>query len=115
MRGRYLIKLVRDRVKDLREPPESFGFHSLGLTEHLKHLRAKLIEEATEYLLDPSRSELVDVYEAVRCLAVADLQLHDDPDIAMEILQEQADQKRLERGSFERGTGMYAEFEMLDD
>lgn len=109
-RGKYLVKLVRDRIDRLEEPPEAFGFHPLDHDEHVEQLRAKLMEEATEYLLDPSEGELADVYEAVRCLAFIDLGHGVDSDVAMDSIRQIADSKRDERGGFEQGTGMFAEW-----
>lgn len=109
-RGSYLVKLVRDRIERLEEPPEAFGFHKLDHETHVKYLRAKLLEEVGEYLLDPSAAELADVLEAVRCLAAIDLELQGHPDDALEALRLVADDKRSERGGFEDGVGMFAEW-----
>jgi predicted house-cleaning noncanonical NTP pyrophosphatase (MazG superfamily) len=108
--GRYLVKLVRDRVERLEEPPEAFGFHPLGPDDHITQLRQKLIEECAEYLIAPSDRELADVLEVVRCLAAIDLRLQDHPDDALEALRLVADAKRSERGGFEEGIGMFAEW-----
>ncbi len=113
-RGRYLVKLVRDRIDRLEEPPEAFGFHRLDHEAHVKQLRAKLLEEVGEYLLDPSTGELADVYEAVRCLAAVDLNLYKNPDKALKVIAEHAALKREERGGFEEGIGMFAEWVIRD-
>lgn len=109
--GRYLVKLVRDRVERLEEPPEAFGFHKLGPDDHITNLRQKLIEEVGEYLIAPSAAELADVYEAVRCLALIDLGLGDgDADAALADIADFARGKREARGGFEEGVGMFAEW-----
>lgn len=108
--GRYLVKLVRDRVEKLEEPPEAFGFHPLGREDHITQLRQKLIEEVGEYLIAPSAAELADVLEAVRCLAAIDLCLQEHEDDALEALRAIADAKRAERGGFMEGVGMFAEW-----
>lgn len=64
-------------------------------------LRAKLVEEAVEYLLDPSIGELADVYEVVRALAIHDL------GVDFHAVQSEASAKTAERGAFGEGMAMY--------
>ena len=101
---RRLVKLVRDRVAGFLTF-DKVEFGRIGREQHVEQLRAKLIEEATEYLLRPSSGELADVLEAVRSLAIVDLGYA--PDLALQFIIDEADAKRDERGGFEIGTGMY--------
>lgn len=64
-------------------------------------LRAKLIEEAVEYLQDPSVGELADVLEVVKALAIHDLGL------SWWQVEDEAEAKANERGNFHAGYGMY--------
>lgn len=95
----YLIKLVRDRVGPLASP----GFVTFGSVpreQHLPLLRRKLIEEAIEYLDDPSADELADVLQVV----------YDLCDLEGFTLGEVDDLRRgkeQKRGGFRHGMGMY--------
>lgn len=99
----YLIKLVRDKVKQSFEHPEhELTYMPVSRGELAQLLRRKLLEEAAEYLLDPSRGELADIAEICRGLARHDLGIPwaDVEDVRIE--------KRRSRGGFDRGIGMYA-------
>ena len=98
----YIVKLVRDRIARVG-PARGFTYdRCLDSAQHRKLLRAKLLEEVGEYLLDPSMEELADVYEAVYALAVVD----QGADIVA--VGHAARRKREERGSFIEGTIMVA-------
>lgn len=102
----YPIKLVRDRVSDI-DTSEGITYRRvIDPAEHIELLKIKLGEEVAEYLVSGRLSELVDVFEAVRCLAVVDGELGPDPGQAEAALQRLAFEKRLERGGFEGGTVM---------
>lgn len=102
-----LVKLVRDGVGALLghstvsyEPiPDDSGPGFAGTA--IGALRRKLIEEAVEYLENPSKGELADVYEVVCALAKHDLGLE------FHEVQDEAERKLEERGGFEGLTGMY--------
>lgn len=99
----YIVKLVRDRVGDRVGPARGFQYdRCLDRDQHSRLLRAKLLEEVGEYLLDPSIGELADVYEVVYALAIVDL------GVDVVAVGHAARAKRLERGSFTDGTIMVA-------
>lgn len=100
----HLIKLVRDRINNFGNLPtyKEIAFEEVDPQTHLKELRKKLVEEAAEYLVEPSVSELVDVLEVCRSLAAIDL------DIPWTEVERQRSIKFNERGSFVFGMGMYA-------
>jgi predicted house-cleaning noncanonical NTP pyrophosphatase (MazG superfamily) len=99
----YLIKLVRDNVEQSFEHPE----HEITYMpiedrdEMIEWLRRKLGEEAVEYLVKPSLSELADILESLRALAS-----HAHGLGWMAVVHE-ADRKREARGGFDKGIGMY--------
>jgi predicted house-cleaning noncanonical NTP pyrophosphatase (MazG superfamily) len=68
----YPIKLVRDDtqriINDTGEPGELF-YDELPVADRAPWLRRKLMEEATEYVLDPAVDELADVLAVVEGLA----------------------------------------------
>lgn len=99
----YPVKLVRDRVSERIGENRSFHYERFGNRKHhIKLLRAKLLEEAAEYVLEPSMGELADVFEVVRALADIDLASTYDALVAA------ADAKAAQRGGFEVGTLMVA-------
>jgi predicted house-cleaning noncanonical NTP pyrophosphatase (MazG superfamily) len=96
-----LVKIVRDRMGELLPGSE---IHYAPVEDHglaVEHLRKKLVEEAVEYALDPSITELADVLEAVRALA------HVDLDTGMRAVEREAHRKLVERGRFDGLTGMW--------
>lgn len=98
----YLVKLVRDRVREAMGGDGTVTYRPMPRDEHMKRLRSKLLEEAVEYASDPSMSELAQVYETVRCLA------HVAHGASMTDVVMLAADQREERGGFEDGVGMYA-------
>lgn len=103
-----LVKVVRDRV-DVHIPEGSTVVVAAipDRRTAIERLRAKLVEEAVEYLTDPSASELADVLETVRALAYHDVALRPSPEECMEAIEWHADRKREDRGGFDALTGMY--------
>lgn len=87
------IKLVRDRVGDDRD--EVIYKRSIGFTDDDFHwaLKRKLIEEALEYLESGEWEELIDVFEVVWALT-------DVHKKGFWNLKVDAEDKRIERGSF---------------
>ncbi|TDD70597.1 hypothetical protein E1293_34590 [Actinomadura darangshiensis] len=89
-------KLVRDRipeiVQDGGEPPET---RVAEPDEHAALLRAKLYEEAGEYVASGDPAELADILEVVHALAA----LHG---IAPAELEDQRSAKAAARGSFSK-------------
>lgn len=102
----YVVKLVRDRIAERVGGDPRFHYKKLDgpfrHEQHVKLLRAKLMEEATEYLLDPSVGELADVLEVCEALARVDLGVS-----PIDVINAQRE-KREERGGFEDGTVMVA-------
>lgn len=98
--SRYLIKLVRDGM-------QTFGVHKtivyadLDREAHVKLLRAKLIEEAAEYVVDGTLDELGDVYDVLAALCAV---VHG---ITVDEMVWRAQAKYNERGGFEQGVGMF--------
>jgi predicted house-cleaning noncanonical NTP pyrophosphatase (MazG superfamily) len=96
----YPIKLVRDRVQDI-DTSEGIAYRPVsGPEEHLELLKIKLGEEVAEYLVSGRLTELVDVFEAVRCLSNV------GHDYTLSELEKAALGKHDERGGFDRGTVM---------
>lgn len=71
-------------------------------------VRRKLIEEVAEYVTAPGIDELADVLEVVAALADVDLRLGATSLSSYARLQERAMHRRMERGGFDRTTGMWA-------
>src|SRR5579885_3629171 len=111
---RYLVKLVRDRVgQNLRKTDIDYAPIE-DREEAIRRLRGKLIEEAVEYLLNPSVGELADVLEALEALASHDPALATDGrgalgrSIGMSAVRDEQARKRKERGGFDGLVGMWA-------
>ncbi len=89
-------KLVRDKIPQIIE---ASGKKAVTRTateeEHLKRLRAKLIEEVEEYLASGEHEELADIIEVVTALAQSS---HS----SLEAILHLAAAKRAERGGFDR-------------
>jgi len=101
---RRLIKLVRDRVDQFRTDDDRIVFEKLpSHQDHTAELRKKLMEEATEYLVDPCKEELADVLQVVMDIADHDLCCGYYEIEAIRVRKEQ------ERGGFEEGIGMYVQ------
>lgn len=98
----YLVKLVRDRVSDAMGGDGTVTYRPMPHDEHVRRLRAKLLEEAVEYAIDPSLAELAQVYVAVEALAKVDL------GTTLAAVARQAVEDHEERGGFDEGVGMYA-------
>lgn len=103
----YIIKLVRDEVGERVGPARSFHYERVAnYDQHVRLLRAKLLEEAGEYLTAPQEidrfKELVDLYQVIVDLAKIDL------GVDFGLIQEAANFKAEERGRFLQGTIMVA-------
>lgn len=97
----YPIKLVRDHIGERLGNDGTITYEPIGdEATHVALLRRKLVEEAVEYLVDPSVGELADVLEAVWSLAAVDLRA------PFEVIEARAKSKRVERGGFKRGMVM---------
>ncbi len=95
------VKLVRDRIPQF-VGDSTLSYEPIGDNEQrVKALRAKLIEEAVEYLLNPSVGELADVQEVVEALCVHDLK------VGWREIERAQSNKNDERGAFDEGLGMY--------
>jgi predicted house-cleaning noncanonical NTP pyrophosphatase (MazG superfamily) len=99
--GGYPIKLVRDHVGECLGGEGTITYESISDEEqHATLLRRKLVEEAVEYLTDPSVRELADVLEVIWSLSRVDLKC------PWEVVVNRAKMKRAERGGFDRGMVM---------
>lgn len=97
----YPIKLVRDDIGRRLGGDGTITYEPIAdRGEHIKRLRRKLVEEALEYLTDPSVGELADVLAVARALAEIDLEVP-----WADVTHAEA-KKRSERGGFLRGTVM---------
>jgi len=96
-----LVKIVRDRIGSLLGGSEVHYAPVADREQAIGMLRRKLVEEATEYLLSPSRDELADVLEVCRSLADLDL------DCAWSAVELEATLKRQDRGGFRELMGMW--------
>ncbi|QXJ27010.1 nucleoside triphosphate pyrophosphohydrolase [Actinomadura graeca] len=68
--GGFTEKLVRDRIPQvIEESGRRAEFRVAGLDEYRSRLRAKLYEEAGEYVASGDPEELADVLEVVHALA----------------------------------------------
>lgn len=101
--ARYLVKVIRDKMGGLEGGSLVYDF--VPQDEVKKDLRKKLVEEALEYILDPSLEELADVYEVVLALLDWDLKK------TFADLEYVATAKAKERGGFTTGLGMYVQKE----
>jgi len=102
--SRYLVKLVRDQIGEML-PKSTIQYEAVGVNVLRRELRRKLMEETTEYLLNPSVDELADILEVVYALAFHDLDLGLNGMVKVWAAQ---NRKQDERGGFNLGIGMYA-------
>lgn len=94
------VKIVRTRIA--RFLGTSKVVYAPATSEQLvRGLRAKLVEEAIEYLQDPNIGELADVLEVVRALA------HHDLGVNFRAVEIEAVAKADERGGFNEGMAMF--------
>jgi predicted house-cleaning noncanonical NTP pyrophosphatase (MazG superfamily) len=104
-RERYPIKLVRDEIE--KAAPNCVGgevrIWAVGSTTRAKMLRAKLLEEVGEYLIDGGIDELADILEVVESIGEV------VEGASFELLRKVQLEKRAERGGFRRGHVMYVE------
>lgn len=98
-----LVKLVRDRVGGFLGDQAVSYERITDRSEAMAALRAKLVEEAVEYLLDPSVGELADVLDVVMALG---LHAHE---MSLEELVQASTPKYEERGAFDDLVGMYVQ------
>jgi predicted house-cleaning noncanonical NTP pyrophosphatase (MazG superfamily) len=106
-----LVKLVRDKVFGPNERYLAFGETISDEDEVVKLLRKKLIEEAVEYMENPSIEEAADVYEVLLALLKRDLGLKDMTLWHLEIAKFRKVQKR---GRFDEAIGFYIKEEEDD-
>lgn len=95
-----LVKIVRDGVERLVGDCH-VRYRQVSSEDHVRGLRKKLIEEAVEYMEDPSLGELADVFEVIRALAKHDLGL-----TMQDVIGRSLD-KYGERGGFDQGVGLF--------
>jgi predicted house-cleaning noncanonical NTP pyrophosphatase (MazG superfamily) len=95
-----LVKLVRDRVEQ-HLGDTTVVYAPLQGPELIREgLLKKLIEEAAEYVVDPSPEELADVLEVVEQIAARF-------EGGMGAIRRAQKQKRREVGGLDRGMGMF--------
>jgi predicted house-cleaning noncanonical NTP pyrophosphatase (MazG superfamily) len=98
--GWRFVKLVRDGIRSYYVPPGEYIYVPVAdPQEYAKRLRMKLVEEATEYAVDPSLEELADVITVAEALA----ERHG----GLRAVLAEVERKKQERGSFANGLGMY--------
>lgn len=96
----YPIKLVRDRTANV-DTSEGLRYRPVrDRDEHVRRLRAKLVEEVGEYLIDPSLDEAVDIVAAVEALVSVDLECR------LTDLMRTCEEKWAAWGGFEQGVVM---------
>jgi predicted house-cleaning noncanonical NTP pyrophosphatase (MazG superfamily) len=94
------VKIVRDGVRSYYVPPGEYIYVPVEDPEEFaKRLRAKLVEEAAEYAVDPSLEELADVITVAEALA----ERHG----GLRAVLAEVERKKQERGGFAGGFGMY--------
>jgi len=98
-----MVKIVRDGIAKFLGSSE-VTYERASDEQLVEGLRKKLIEEAAEYVVNPSLGELADVIEVVKALAHYDLGL--GPTAFVKVLGE-AGAKREERGGFDEGMAMF--------
>lgn len=95
-----LVKLVRDDVEKFCGGDLAVRYEPMTDAEFVGELRKKLIEEAAEYLLDPSAEELADVLEVVHNLAIMEFG-------SLMAVNRAGAKKRGYKGAFLDRLGMY--------
>lgn len=99
----YPVKLVRDRIDQVLGGEGTVTYEVFrDRDQHVALLRRKLVEEAAEYLADPTLEELADVLEVVWSLARVDL------DCPWTSVADRFMAKRTERGGLDGGVIMVA-------
>jgi predicted house-cleaning noncanonical NTP pyrophosphatase (MazG superfamily) len=99
--GGYPIKLVRDHIGHRLGGDGTITYEPIGDRDmHVALLRRKLVEEAAEYLADPTLAELADVMAVVWALARVDL------GVAPFDVERAMNAKTWERGGFDQGMVM---------
>jgi predicted house-cleaning noncanonical NTP pyrophosphatase (MazG superfamily) len=103
----YPIKLVRDRVASI-DTSQGLAYRPVAdRDEHVLRLRAKLVEEVGEYLIDPSLDELADILQVVEDLALVDVpEAPGDHRLSLAMLRFRQYKKHNERGGFTEGVVM---------
>lgn len=92
------MKLVRDYIPEIIEQDGKWCLTRLvhGPDEHMVLLKEKIIEEAQEFIEDPSYEEAADMLEVVRAFCTLN-------DLDFDIVIDTADAKQHERGGFCKG------------
>lgn len=91
-------KLVRDKMAEIIESHGDVAItYTADVTEYRERLRAKLIEEVSEYLESGETEELADILEVIHSLTA----LQGTPREQLQLIQTK---KRDERGGFENRT-----------
>lgn len=98
-----LVKIVRDNVGQFLGTTEVV-YEGAVMVDVIEGLKKKLVEEAVEYVVNPSIGELADILEVVAGLAHYELGLGEGG--FGEVMAEMVS-KREERGAFKKGIGMF--------
>lgn len=89
-------KLVRDLIPEIKiAKGEECRFRIAEMAEYEARLNDKLLEEANEFINDPSIEELADILEVIESIKLV-------KNITSEQLEAVRRQKRLQRGGFEK-------------
>jgi|TARA_B100000029_G_scaffold515722_1_gene624221 predicted house-cleaning noncanonical NTP pyrophosphatase (MazG superfamily) len=87
-------KLIRDKIPEIMSTEgKEYSIHIASEEEYKQKLKEKLLEEASEFLKEPSLEEIGDVAEVFGAILEAF-------DYSVEALQHQILQKIADRGSF---------------
>jgi predicted house-cleaning noncanonical NTP pyrophosphatase (MazG superfamily) len=99
---RRLVKLVRGSVEQFLGGDVRVKYEVIrDRRTYIKSLRRKIAEESIEYIEDPCLDELADILEVAQTLAAEDL------GVAWAQVEAAARAKRIERGGYSEGIGMY--------
>ncbi len=90
-------KLVRDRIpKIIENSGRACRYRIVYGNERLNYLHKKMQEELDEFAEEPSAEEAADMYEVLRSLCL-------EHAISMEVVENIAMKKRVDRGGFLNG------------
>lgn len=90
-------KLVRDFVPEImKESNKNINFYQIKKEDHLKFLKAKLLEESKEFIGSDSYEELVDILEVIDAIS-------NSMNIDFEELLKMKKYKKQTRGGYDNG------------
>tara|TARA_Y100001973_G_C5177828_1_gene323116 strand:+ start:1247 stop:1552 length:306 start_codon:yes stop_codon:yes gene_type:complete len=92
------MKLVRDYIPEIIEEDGKWCLTRRvhGADEHMTMLKEKIIEEAQEFIENPSYEEAADMLEVIKAFCYLN-------NLEFEVVVDAAENKQEERGGFYRG------------